>query len=134
MRGGDHLEAALTASRAQQTSATAELASAPNPQDRDEASGAADQAEAELKDISTALDQRRAELAALVAGDVPLGSVDPADAEKALTEDAIYQEDQKEFQGVALQYRTELSVAMLQLVEPLQAVKKTPGANRRFGR
>ena len=66
----------------------------------------------------------RAGLAVLVAAEVPHRSVDPAAVDQALVEDTIYREDREEFHAVALQYRTELAIGMLLLVDPIKTMNK----------
>ena len=120
----DRLDEALRSGRMPEAGDASEQNVAGDIRQRDETLAAVNQMETELAETANSLNQQRAELAALVAADVPPGSVDPAEVEKTLAEDAIYQEDQKELQAVALQYRTELSVTMLLLVEPLNGVTK----------
>jgi hypothetical protein len=120
----ERLEATLQSLRPQRAADEAALATLPALPERSEVSAAVDQLEAGLMEVATALDQQRAELAAIVALEVPRGTVDPTQVDQTLAQDTIYREDQQEFRAAALQYRTELAVALLQLDEPGKAVQK----------
>jgi len=84
----------------------------------------ADRLQTELTQAVQAVDAARAELAVLVAADVPPGVVSPADIESTLGEDVVYQEDRREFRAAAEQYRRELVVAMVQSAEPVDRLQK----------
>lgn len=120
----ERLETSLQAARQRQATDEAALTTLPALSEREEVSAAVDGLEAELTEVVAALERGRTELAALAATDVPRGSVAPAQVEQALAQDAIYREDQQEFRAVALQYRTELAVALLQLDEPGKVIQK----------
>jgi hypothetical protein len=120
----ERLETTLQSLRQRRATNKAALATMPALPERSAVSAAADQLEAALMEVTTALDQQRAELAAVVALELPRGTVDPAQVEQTLAQDTIYREDQQEFRAAALQYRTELAVALLQLDEPGKAIQK----------
>jgi hypothetical protein len=120
----ERLEASLQTARQEQLEARAALATLPAAPDPAEVRVTADQLEADLAEVSTALDRGRTELAALAGQDDVRGSVAPAEIEQALARDTVYREDQQEFHAVALQYRTELAVALLQLDAPRKAMQK----------
>jgi hypothetical protein len=121
------LEADLQARRQQQAADQALLADRSELDRREQAQAAVDRLESELTELASSLEQERAELAALLSAGVPRGDVRPAEVEKALSEDAIYVEDRKEFQAAALEYRTELAVAMLLVVDPATGVLRALG-------
>ncbi len=121
------LEAALKELRRQQAAEAADAPAATDEDARRQAAARAERLEAELADITKTLEGQRGELAALVAAEVPRGTVSPAEIDRALEQDAIYREDREEYRAVALQYRTELAVAMLQLVDPAKRVDQTLG-------
>lgn len=107
----------------------AELAGVPAVTERDALMTEVDARETELEELVKELNGMRAELAGLVAADVPRGRVQAETVTEALAQDEIYQEDVAELHAVAVQYRTELAVAMLQVVDPTKAVRT---ALRRF--
>lgn len=121
------LETALQELRQQQAAEAAEAPAATDEEARRQAAARAERLEAELADITRTLEGQRGELAALVAAEVPRGSVSPGEIDRALEQDAIYREDREEFRAVALQYRTELAVAMLQLVDPAKQTDQALG-------
>lgn len=81
---------------------------------------AVDDLQTELESATAGLNERRAALAALVASEPPRREIAPSAVDEALAADSIYAEDQQEFRAVAAEYRTELAVAMLQLLDPLR--------------
>lgn len=119
------LAAALRELRQKQAADETEAAIAADDNAREEARAVADRLEAELAEVTKALEQQRGELAALMAAEVPRGTVSPAEVDRALAEDTIYREDREESRAAALQYRTELAVAMFQLVDPAKTVGQT---------
>jgi hypothetical protein len=120
----ERLEAALQGLRQQEAAEAASLASTPALPEREEIRAAADRLEAEFVEVAASLERQRTVLTALAALDDPRGNVDPAQIEEALAQDTITREDQQEYRATALQYRTELAVALLQLDEPAKAVQK----------
>jgi len=91
------------------------------------ASNPLDNLEAELAEVTREIERARADLSALAATEPPGATVDPQDIDQALAEDPVYREDSQELQAVALQYRTELTVAMLSLIEPFRTFQKAVG-------
>lgn len=92
--------------------------------EREAVTAQVDELEARYAQISERLASDRADLAALVAGDVPRGTVATEELVAALAGDALYQEDWTEQRAVAQQYRTELVVAMLMLVDPAREARR----------
>jgi|GEM_PF-2318809 len=88
------------------------------------AAAAADALAVEIEQVAGDLERQRGELAALVALEVPRGSIAAAEIEQAVAADALYREERDEFAAVARQYRSELAVAMLQVVDPLKAARR----------
>ena len=121
------LESKVGALRRERAVDEGALGALPEPGERKQVQARVAALEEQSAAIVAALDTQRAELAALVSGDVPRGSVAPGDVGTALAEDAIYQEDRLEFGAVALQYRTELVVAMVLVVDPTEAVQAALG-------
>ncbi len=79
---------------------------------------------AELDGTAGELGRQRAELATRAAADTPVGVVAPGALEASLEADTIYGEDQAELRAAALEYRTELAVSMLQLVDPARVARQ----------
>ena len=77
----------------------------------------------EYEEEGAALAAERLRLADLEAGAVPRGTVMPADFERSLLDDEMYQADLMEFNTVASDYRSEVVVAMLLVLDPLQALR-----------
>jgi hypothetical protein len=90
-------------------------------------SAAAAQLETELADLATKLDEARRELAVQVATELPRSELPPGAVEQALADDALYQEDRREFVAVAAQYRTELAVALFGVLEPARRLDAQAG-------
>ncbi len=124
MSRSTQLQAALAEARREHEVDTTALASLPAPEGREAAQAEADRLEAQLAAAATALDGARAELAGLLAGQAPAGVVAAGAVDEVLAEDTLYREDGEEFRGTALQYRTELTVAMLQVTDPLRAARQ----------
>ena len=120
----DTVVAAMQTLREQRAGNDRALADLPPPAERDEATATTERLQGELNDVSATLNAKRSELAALLSADVPRGAVEPTSVDKALAGDTIYQEDRQEFRAIGLQYRTELSVSMLQLSDPIKVVQK----------
>jgi hypothetical protein len=118
------LAANLQESQAQQAQTAAALGEVATDAERTEAVTLAEDLEIQRADLAAALETQRAELAALMSAEVPRGVVDPSAAPAALKQDALYQEDREEFRAVALQYRSELTVAMLLLEDPAKQLQK----------
>lgn len=104
--------------QAEQAALEEQLDGLPAPAQRDALLAAADRAQAELVAATDGLQETRAQLAVLLAAEVPTGHVDDADVAAQTTEDSIYQEDRKEYQAVALKYRAELIVGMMLVADP----------------
>ncbi|MCK4341564.1 MAG: hypothetical protein KAY37_07575 [Phycisphaerae bacterium] len=120
----DELQTAREEKKLERAGDEAALAKTPNPEQRERMVAEADRLENEMAGVTASLEEQRAALAVLLAAKVPPGRVDPADVEDALTLDAICQEDHKEYHAVASKYRTELTVSMLLLVDPLKSVRQ----------
>lgn len=118
------LQAALETAGGRRRADQAALAELPGPQERERALTDAKQTDADLAQVVASLGEQQARVAALLSAEIPLGSVDPADLEAALAEDAVYQEDRAEFHTVATRYRTELGVSMVLLMDPLPDLQK----------
>ncbi len=116
------LGAALLAAREQHAQDEAALADLPGAEVRQLALVAAEEIDQRRATVAKELADRRAELALQVATAAPRGKIASGAAEQMLEDDAIYQEDQREFWTVALQYRSELATAMLALDQPAQTV------------
>jgi len=102
----------------------ASMADSPAAAARRAAQDALDQTLAESKQVDARLAAQRDELTALQSQELPRGLV-PAEAyQQALADDALYQEDLKEFRAEARQYRTELAVSMVLMAEPLGELRK----------
>lgn len=94
----------------------------PDPNARATLAAELQQMQAQRAAAGQTLESLRAELAGLLAMDTPRGSVAPEQIADALAADEIYQEDRKEYHAVAMQFRSELAVAMLQLIDPAKAL------------
>ena len=101
------------------------LSELPGAGERLAAQGAFDEALGQFRAAVARLGEQREELAALQAQEVPRGVVSPEAYGQALAEDAVYQEDLKEFRSEAGQYRTALAVAMVLLVDPLRELRQS---------
>lgn len=100
----------------------ARLAALPDSTARDTCLAEIERLEGVLAETTAGLQQERSSLATLLAIDPPVPVIDPAAVRAALAADTIYQEDRSEFQAVALQYRTELAISMLLLVDPARTL------------
>lgn len=121
----DALSEELSSRRTRQQEIQARGADTPLPAERGEVQATFDQAVTDFKQTVERLREQREELAALQSREVPRGELSPETYQQALAEDALYQEDLKEFASEARQYRTELAVAMVLLNDPLQDLRKT---------
>ncbi len=119
----DDVQGTIEQVEATRTAAVAELAALPTAEQRPVLIERADALEAESGEVGALLEQQRAAVAALLAAPTPEGEVAEADVAEALAADTIYQQDYEEFHATALQYRTELVVALLLVAEPLQKVQ-----------
>ena len=119
------LDEELRQSRTRCTEIEARLAELPMAADRESAQQSFDHALDAFEQTVANLRSRRAELRALEAHELPRGLVTPEQYQQTLADDAIYQEDLKEFASEARQYRTELAVAMVLLDDPLRELRKT---------
>ena len=103
------------------------LESLPRESERDELRSAVEQVRIDYDELGRSLAEDRAALIGLESGPVPRGNVLPAKYEDALAADEMYQQDLTEFRTNAVQYRSELVVALLLVVDPvrdLQAILK----------
>ena len=103
----------------------ARLAETPQSSERSEVQAAFDEALSGFREVVERLRGQREELAALQSQELPRGEVSPEAYQQGLAEDALYQEDLKEYASEARQYRAELVVAMVLLLDPLQELRKT---------
>ncbi|MBU0616971.1 MAG: hypothetical protein KKI02_04585 [Planctomycetes bacterium] len=103
----------------------ARLARTPLASERSDAQVGFDEALAGFEDVVERLRGLREELAALHSQELPRGEVSAEAYQRGLAEDALYQEDLKEFASEARQYRAELAVALTLLVDPLQELRRT---------
>lgn len=108
----------------QQVGRKAELATLPTNAEREAAVTAADARQRELVLLGDRLATQRAALADLQQARAVAGAVTAADVETALQQDAIYQEDNAEFEQAGAKYRTELLVGFMLLVEPLKEARE----------
>lgn len=102
----------------------ARINSLPTAAERVEARRVVESLQEEQRALGERLRTARAELAALTAAPAPRGQVDRKALEEALGEDTVYAEDQQEFKAASLEYRSELAVAMLMLVDPLRDTER----------
>ncbi|MGD8451841.1 MAG: hypothetical protein PVJ57_08485 [Phycisphaerae bacterium] len=91
---------------------------------RDEARETADRLREEFEALSEALVQQRGELSVLLGGPVPRGTVSPVAMATGLATDDVHNEDAKEFRANATSYRSELTVALLLVVDPLSEFQR----------
>ncbi|MFQ5807685.1 MAG: hypothetical protein ACE5I3_14665, partial [Phycisphaerae bacterium] len=119
------LEQELARRRSRRQEIQARLAEVPASAARDDAQTAFETALEQFKRLVERLRRRRQELVALQSQELPRGEVSPQAYQQALADDALYQEDLKEFGSEARQYRTELAVSMVLLVDPLQELRES---------
>ncbi len=115
----------LARRRARKQEIEACLAETPLSSERSDAQAAFDEALDGFKTVVERLRGQRGELIGLQSQEPPRGDVSAEVYQQGLAEDALYQEDLKEFASEARQYRTELAVAMVLLADPLQELRKT---------
>jgi hypothetical protein len=115
----------LRATRQEREQVAGQLDASWDPAARDALAASIDTLEQQHATLLETLDALRAELTGLVAAEAPRGSVHPDEITAALAADAIYREDRREFASVALQYRTELGVAMVMLDKPVDDMRAT---------
>jgi len=120
----DELRAALEDARRREKECAARLAALPELKDRPTLAQRADTLRSELTAADARLETARAGLTTLLARDDPRGVVDETAVEDALRSDPMYAEDRRELHACAQKYRTELTVALLLVAEPLKAMQK----------
>jgi len=120
----DELRNALEEARRREAEYAARLAALPEPEDRPTLAQRADTLRSELAAADAQLETARAGLSTLLARDDPRGVLEETAVEDALRSDPMYAEDRRELHACAQKYRTELTVALLLVAEPLKVMQK----------
>lgn len=118
----DNLAFELTDFEAQRTGHKSVLDSLSDPAVHERTIDDISKIRAEHARIVRTLTEERARLTSLAAREAAPGTVDEDAPDKALSVDDLYQEDLKEYRASALTYRTELGVAMLQVIDPAKSL------------
>jgi chromosome segregation ATPase len=103
----------------------ATLAEAPS---RDEVQAAVARLRAAYDQAGGQLAEGRARLAGLESGPAPRGTVLPDQFEEALRADEMYQADVQEARAATTEYRSEVAVALLLMVDPLRQLREQVAA------
>lgn len=96
----------------------------PTAAQRDQLRATVGQLRTEYEELGRTLAEQRGRLSTQRAASPPRGTVSTAEHETTLATEEMYAEDAKEFRAAALQYRSELAVAMLLLVDPSKDVQR----------
>lgn len=113
----------LARRRARRHELEASLAETPAASERTAAQAAFDETLDGFERVVEHLRGLRQELVALRSQAPPRGEVSAETYQRGLLEDAVYQQDLKEFTAEARQYRTELAVALTLLADPLEQLR-----------
>ncbi|MFH1748745.1 MAG: hypothetical protein ABIG44_17050 [Planctomycetota bacterium] len=87
---------------------------------RDEFRAAVDQARGDFEQAGLSRIEQQEQLNTLLSTPSPTGTVEPAEYQQALTDDEMYLEDISQSRVIAREYRSELAVAMLLVVDPVK--------------
>ncbi len=120
---GQQLREQLDTLRAEREHVALQLDGFAGAEERGRAADELDGYLAALDETVARLTAARAQLADLAAREPDAGIVDPADVAAALDSDTIYSEDLAESTTAALDFRTELVVSMLVLVDPARELR-----------
>lgn len=120
----EELDAQRTAAVARRSDIAAELADLPGPEVLSVSQKRADEHSQRLQQIAAELEDARARLSTTLASTPVAGVVDPVNITEALAEDTIHAEDRSEYRSVALRYRSEVAVSMLQVLDPARILRQ----------